>query len=84
MLAALEYLPLDKLPSFDLASTFGLGDEHQHVIEALQTIGASHMIIAVSLTGVLALQGAQGWSDRPTRVSSRVETPRPASPAVKA
>ena len=37
VLAALEYLPLDKLPSFDLTSTFTLGDKHQHLIEALQT-----------------------------------------------
>ncbi|BGP14761.1 hypothetical protein JCM10213_004300 [Rhodosporidiobolus nylandii] len=77
VLAALRYLPLDRLtpgsPARDaLEKTAGLAGAldtfsgEVRLVEALQCVGASHMIIAVSLTGVLALQGAQGWAERTT------------------
>ncbi|GAA5852496.1 hypothetical protein JCM8547_002519 [Rhodosporidiobolus lusitaniae] len=81
LLAALRYLPLSSLPPGSPASTTAaliektstgltgalsnLGEVR--LVEALRVVAASHMIIAVSLTGVLALQGAQGWADRPSR-----------------
>ncbi|GAA6014744.1 hypothetical protein JCM8202_001646 [Rhodotorula sphaerocarpa] len=67
VLAALRYLPLDRImpgsPTFDPAGLDNLTE--LKLTEALQSVAASHMIIAVSLTGVLALQGAQGYAERP-------------------
>ncbi|GAA5875965.1 hypothetical protein JCM1840_006234 [Sporobolomyces johnsonii] len=84
VLAALRYLPLDQQPAFD--QTSGLGSALDNLgevrlTEALQSVAASHMIIAVSLTGVLMLQGAQGFADRPSSVSS---AERPAAGVVPA
>lgn len=50
-------------PTFDPAGLDNLTE--LKLTEALQSVAASHMIIAVSLTGVLALQGAQGYAERP-------------------
>ncbi|KAM0754837.1 hypothetical protein T439DRAFT_377256 [Meredithblackwellia eburnea MCA 4105] len=55
VLAALPYLPLHAPKTATLDPT---------VTEALRSIAASHMIIAVSLTGVLSLQAAQSYSER--------------------
>lgn len=95
VLAALRYLPLDLVrpgSSFSPASLNRFSEAK--LTEALQSVAASHMIIAVSLslslhglgtfrlsidtrhrsasarlqvslTGVLALQGAQGYAERP-------------------
>ncbi|GAA5961401.1 hypothetical protein JCM8115_003434 [Rhodotorula mucilaginosa] len=66
VLAALRYLPLDLVrpgSSFSPASLDRFSEAK--LTEALQSVAASHMIIAVSLTGVLALQGAQGYAERP-------------------
>ncbi|KWU43335.1 MFS general substrate transporter [Rhodotorula sp. JG-1b] len=66
VLAALRYLPLDLVrpgSSFSPASLDSFSEAK--LTEALQSVAASHMIIAVSLTGVLALQGAQGYAERP-------------------
>ncbi|ORY88835.1 Shr3 amino acid permease chaperone [Leucosporidium creatinivorum] len=54
--AALDYLPAEGA-SAAVVDSFKTKD-------ALLTLASSNMIIAVSLTGVLALQGAQGFSDR--------------------
>ncbi|GAA5828312.1 hypothetical protein JCM11251_006190 [Rhodosporidiobolus azoricus] len=80
VLAALRYLPLDKLtPGSPIPKLNSLGEVR--LVEALQSVAASHMIIAVSLTGVLALQGAQGWAERPSPPSSTA--PVPAEPAAQ-
>ncbi|GAA5913246.1 Shr3p [Sporobolomyces salmoneus] len=79
VLAALRYLPLSKLPPVPTASLDSLGVTR--LTEALQSIAASNMIIAVSLTGVLMLQGAQGYADRPTSID---QTSVPATGAVPA
>ncbi|GAA6005312.1 hypothetical protein JCM11491_002654 [Sporobolomyces phaffii] len=78
VLAALRYLPLSQLPPFSTASLDSLGQVR--LTEALQSIAASNMIIAVSLTGVLMLQGAQGYADRPSSVEKAI-TPTGAVPA---
>ncbi|GJN87600.1 hypothetical protein Rhopal_000555-T1 [Rhodotorula paludigena] len=78
VLAALRYLPLDALapgsPS-SLSAAHALAENlggEVRLVEALQSVAASHMIIAVSLTGVLALQGAQGWAERPSSAGQAV------------
>ncbi|GAA5917315.1 hypothetical protein JCM6882_008970 [Rhodosporidiobolus microsporus] len=76
VLAALRYLPLDQLtPGSSVPKLNSLGEVR--LVEALQSVAASHMIIAVSLTGVLALQGAQGWAERPPTAGSADEVPNP-------
>ncbi|GAA5820610.1 hypothetical protein JCM10212_004096 [Sporobolomyces blumeae] len=75
VLAALRYLPLshDRLASPALPAAASLDSLAEvRLVEALQSVAASHMIIAVSLTGVLMLQGAQGFADRPTSVDRPV------------
>ncbi|GAA5823448.1 hypothetical protein JCM3770_006040 [Rhodotorula araucariae] len=85
VLAALRYLPLDLLPpaSFfpapiDLHRAAGDIGEIR-LVEALQSVAASHLIIAVSLTGVLALQGAQGYAERSSSAGKPVAAAPPAS-----
>ncbi|KAI5480243.1 Shr3 amino acid permease chaperone [Pseudohyphozyma bogoriensis] len=84
--ASLQFLPLPYHPSTASVGKGSLGEGH--VTEALQSIAASHMIIAVSLTGVLALQAAQGYSDKPSHPSlgegeTVPNTPVPGTPAPK-
>ncbi|GAA5831404.1 hypothetical protein JCM3766R1_001738 [Sporobolomyces carnicolor] len=79
VLAALRYLPLSELPPFSTASLDSLGQTR--LTEALQSIAASNMIIAVSLTGVLMLQGAQGYADRRSSVEQAVVPSTGAVPA---
>lgn len=125
VLAALRFLPLDALPpssffpSVDPVTTLArvksvaggnLGPVR--LVEALQSVAASHMIIAVrrplalclslsllvqhplthslspsstqvSLTGVLAIQGAQGWAERPSSTGRPVPAVAPAAEAPK-
>ena len=125
VLAALRFLPLDALPpssffpSIDPVTTLArvrsvaggnLGPVR--LVEALQSVAASHMIIAVrrplalslslsllvqhalthslspsstqvSLTGVLAIQGAQGWAERPSSTGRPVPAVAPAPEAPK-
>ncbi|GAA6001826.1 hypothetical protein JCM5350_005022 [Sporobolomyces pararoseus] len=79
VLAALRYLPLSQQPPFSTASLDSLGATR--LTEALQSVAASNMIIAVSLTGVLMLQGAQGYADRPTTVEQAIVPSTGAVPA---
>ncbi|GAA5869521.1 hypothetical protein JCM16303_000498 [Sporobolomyces ruberrimus] len=79
VLAALRYLPLSQLPPFSTAGLDQLGQVR--LTEALQSIAASNMIIAVSLTGVLMLQGAQGYADRPTSIDLPIAPSAGAVPA---
>lgn len=51
------------LPSEPIAAGTPIGGP---LLEALRSIAGSHMIIAVSLTGVMSLQAAQGYSDKPS------------------
>ncbi|GAA6027894.1 hypothetical protein JCM8097_001769 [Rhodosporidiobolus ruineniae] len=96
-LAALRYLPLDKLVPgtpeakaiLEKIASGGTGKnalllEDVRLVEALQSIAASHMIIAVSLTGVLALQAAQSFADGPTTAGSPDKLPNSAGVAVPA
>ncbi|BGP38819.1 hypothetical protein JCM10450v2_002773 [Rhodotorula kratochvilovae] len=86
VLAALRYLPLDVLPPSSFfpappALARAAGDIGEvRLVEALQSVAASHLIIAVSLTGVLALQGAQGWAERPSSAGEPVAA-TPSAPA---
>ncbi|GAA5910173.1 hypothetical protein JCM8208_006749 [Rhodotorula glutinis] len=93
VLAALRFLPLDALPpssffpSLDPVTTLahvkgvaGASLGPVRLVEALQSVAASHMIIAVSLTGVLAIQGAQGWAERPSSTGHPVPAVAPAAP----
>ncbi|GAA5969792.1 hypothetical protein JCM11641_008042 [Rhodosporidiobolus odoratus] len=95
VLAALRYLPLDHLKPGSPAlqalekTSGGLGSALHNLgevrlVEALQSVAASHMIIAVSLTGVLALQGAQGWADRVSPSSSDPVSTTPPSTSASA
>ncbi|GAA5934172.1 Shr3p [Sporobolomyces koalae] len=79
VLAALRYLPLSDLTPAYAASLDSLGQVR--LTEALQSVAASNMIIAVSLTGVLMLQGAQGYADRPSTVDQPVKPAPAAVPA---
>lgn len=54
---------LSFLPSIDLPLTLG-NPIPTTVIEILGSLAASHLLIAISLTGVLSLQAGQSYSDR--------------------
>ncbi|GAA5975521.1 hypothetical protein JCM10908_005186 [Rhodotorula pacifica] len=83
VLAALRYLPLDLVAQPGSAFSPSSLDSFSEakLTEALQSVAASHMIIAVSLTGVLALQGAQGYAERPI-VDKPIRAAAPPPPAV--
>ncbi|GAA5869647.1 hypothetical protein JCM3774_005503 [Rhodotorula dairenensis] len=84
VLAALRYLPLDRVRPGSTFTPSSLDSFSEvKLTEALQSVAASHMIIAVSLTGVLALQGAQGYAERPSLDKPIRSTPPDAAPATK-
>ncbi|GAA6014129.1 hypothetical protein JCM10207_006105 [Rhodosporidiobolus poonsookiae] len=89
VLAALRYLPLshftagasasEALQKSGLASALdSLGQVR--LVEALQSLASSHMILAVSLTGVLALQGAHGYAERDSAPPAGVVPPTETAP----
>ncbi|KAK4051930.1 hypothetical protein OIV83_002635 [Microbotryomycetes sp. JL201] len=63
--AALDYLPLPGTRVDSLVDSFKLKD-------ALLTLASSNMIIAVTLTGVLAIQSAQGFANRTPHLPTEV------------